>query len=163
MLELTEIGVKRRMKGRESRQASVRPFVINMQQLNCAVTTFLFVAHAILGCCAHHASGHVGERHIQCEASHADDGCLADEHGKSHEPASDGGNPVAPCQHGQCSFVKVEPVGIDSGLEQVLWAVATSPSLTDQIDEPRAAIHRPTYRANLPSAQLYVCYCALLI
>jgi hypothetical protein len=133
-----------------------------MRPLTRALTTLLFAAHAMLGCCAHHACGAEVARHDELVATHADHHCSTD-HGDSHEPGENGEQPFGPCHHDACSFVKIQPVRVDHGGGQGLWVAAELPLISGGIDE----ISKSLFEAGLPApscpARLYVRFCALLI
>ena len=135
-----------------------------MQQISRTFTTMLFAAHALLGCCAHHACGagvaanDLGDCSVAC---HSDDHCPA-EHGTSHDPAEEGQAPCGPCDHESCSFVKVQPVRVDDGSGQVGWIAAVVPAASHVNTASQTLIDAGFPFASY-AAPLYVRFCALLL
>jgi hypothetical protein len=121
----------------------------------------LFAAHAILGCYVHHACG-LGVASHGGVAAQGEHHCASD-HGTSHDPAENGEQPVVPCHHDSCSFVKVQPVRVDDGSGQILWVAAEMPAVGAGADAGSPTISNAAQPPAAFSVQLYVRFCALLI
>ena len=136
-----------------------------MQHFHRAITTILFAAHALLGCCAHHACAFNSAfhgTHDAIVAAHAGHDC-ADSHGRSHEPVENGEPPRDPCHHDSCSYVPVQPPRVDHDGGQVLWLAAVMPSPTGEAEYVSPTTCDSGFPVGSYSDDLYVRFCALLI
>jgi hypothetical protein len=134
-----------------------------MRRLHCLTAIVLLVAHAVLGCCAHHACAWM------LATGHMHDAYTSHDHSSDHDhdscdpPADHNHGPVAACTHGSCSFVKADPVRVDDGSERPTWGAAALPIIAETFCPAWGAIEAANILADSCSARLYVCYCALVI
>jgi hypothetical protein len=133
-----------------------------MHQFTGILTSLLFAAHAVFGCCTHHVHRSEGlvERQALCDDMHAG----ASEH-SSHGDAPDEGHQHRGngCEHFQCVYVKAEIEGgqidlIDCGYSPAFaYSDIYSQTVSGSLRSLAASF------AHADSTELYVWHCALLI
>lgn len=133
-----------------------------MWQLTSIMTALLLVAHATIGCCAHHVCGAgsqcghkhvVADEHLPCSA----DRCAGlSIHEAAHENA-----PQKSCDHGKCTYVGANSKLIDRDVQPRLGTTASLPTTA----RGTLFVASATVEANYHAARMpfYLCYCALLI
>jgi len=122
----------------------------------------LVAAHALLGCCAHHACGPDDAQHgapLQQVADHHG----AAESGAPHHSGHEGGHSPEWCQHDTCSFVKCPPVRVDDGSEQVVWSAAELAAVLGVVESAGQSLADTGFSVASPTAKLFVRYRALLL
>lgn len=134
----------------------------SMRQLTSIVTALLLVAHATIGCCAHHACGAGGEcshnhvvadEHLQCSA----DGFV----GLAVYEAAHDNAPQKSCDHGKCTYVGANSKQVDRDGQPCIDATASLPTTARGTLFVASAAVQTTFHAGC--MPFYVCYCALLI
>lgn len=137
-----------------------------MQRFTRIVTALLLAAHAIAGCCAHHACGEgIVGGHIHAMQTTHSLGVVAEfaDESASHESSHECPAPRQPCDHDKCTYVVASAVRVDLGVGSCLGTAATlvAPSLPAVSESAAATQHNCRTTSVRPS--IYVCYCALLI
>jgi hypothetical protein len=134
-----------------------------MDRLIQIVTSFVFAAHALLGCGVHFSCRHNPAVEI-CSSDHDHaHGCASHDEGEPYESGEEE-SPEAPCQHVSCSFVKAESVRLDQGGQPIEWLAATA-ALLEPAMSPQVSLSasEPLCAADLTSTPLFVWHCALVI